>query len=224
MEAQLWDGRGMAEGGAFNLHIQALKYRDTGLHWFVRFLFPLDFPTDGLVHVLRTLADRIDHHSGHGGVMISFLPDDKDAAFTEIYAKVRRFWGVDLDILDLTADKMHANLQPPCWLNAIGHGFAASAGLTAELQQLSQVPGVAALEARYGTVFALGQAPSALDRNRLPAELAMYQAMDQAIRSHVLHDIGPFVGEGFSTNETATEDWLARFAATSAWAQLRGVS
>ena len=52
----------------------------------------------------------------------------------------------------------------------------------------------------------------------------MYQAMDEAIRSHVLHDIGPFVGEGFSTNETATEDWLARFASGAPWAQLRGIS
>lgn len=224
MEAQLWDGRGIAEGGTFNLHVQALKYRDTGLHWFVRFLFPIEFPTNGLVHVLRTLADRIDHHSGHGGLMISFLPDDKDAAFTEIYAKVRRFWGVDLDILDLTADRMHKALQPPCWLNAIGHDFAGVAGLSAALQHLGQVPGVAVLAARYGTVYALGQVPSPLDRNRLPRELAMYQAMDQAIRSHVLHDIGPFVGEGFSTNETATEDWLARFASGAPWAQLRGIS
>jgi hypothetical protein len=224
LEAQLWDGREMAAGGTFNLHIRALKYRDTGLHWFVRFLFPLDFPTNGLIHVLRTLTDRIDHHSGHGGLMISFSPDYKDAAFTEIYSKVRRFWGVDLDILDLTADRMHQALQPPCWLNAIGHDFAVKAGLTTRLHRLQQVKDVAVFDQRYGSVFVLGQIPSPLDRNRLPAELVMYQAMQQAIEGHVLQGIGPFAGEGFNANETATEDWLGRFSPDAAWAQFRGIN
>lgn len=224
LDAQLWDGRTMAEGGTFNLHVCALKYRDTGLHWFVRFLFPLDFPANGLVHVLQTLADNIVHHSGHAGLMISFLPDEKDAAFTEIYAKVRRFWGVDLDILDLSATRMHAALQPPCWLNAIGHGFAAQFGLTASLNQLGKVPDIAVLDRRYGTIFALGNHPSPLDRNRLPIELSQYQAMAQAMDGLILHDIGTLPGDGFEANETATEDWLGRFASGAAWAQLRGLS
>jgi hypothetical protein len=224
LEAQLWDGREMADGGTFNLHIRALKYRETGLHWFVRFLFPLDFPTPGLVHVLRTMADRLDHHSGHGGLVISFLPDNKYDAFTEIYSKVRRFWGVDLDILDLTADKMRQALQPPCWINAIGHDFASKAGLTAGLQHLSQVEGVETFDQRYGIVFALGQVPSPLDRNRLPAELSMYQAMERAIHGHVLHDIGTITGDGFTANENATEDWLGRFSPDASWAQLRGLT
>lgn len=224
LEAQLWDGREMDEGGTYNLHIRALKYKETGLHWFVRFLFPLDYPVNGLVHVLQTLADTIDHHSGHGGLMISFSPDDKHQAFTEIYAKVRRFWGVDLDILDLTADKMRDALQPPCWLNAIGHGFAKRAGMTESLGRLRTDSDIAVFERRYGTVFALGTHPSALDRNRLPAELAIYQRMAKAMNGHVLHDIGTFPGEGFEANETATEEWLSRFLPGSAWAALRTVN
>ena len=37
--------------------------------------------------------------------MISFSSDYKYEAFTEIYAKVlfARFWGIDIDILDLSA-------------------------------------------------------------------------------------------------------------------------
>ena len=224
LEAQLWDGRTMAAGGTFNMHVRALKYHDSGLHWFVRFLFPLDFPANGLVHVLQTLAENIVHRSGHAGLMISFLPDEKDAAFTEIYAKVRRFWGVDLDILDLSATRMHAALQPPCWLNAIGHGFAAQFGLTEPLNRLRTVPDIAVLDRRYGTIFALGRQPSPLDRNRLPAELSLYQAMAQAMGGLVLHDIGSLPGDGFASNETATEDWLGRFAPGAAWAQLRGLS
>lgn len=223
LEAQLWDGRDMAEGGTFNLHIRALKYRESGLHWFVRFLFPLDFPIHGLVHVLQALADRLDHHSGHGGLMISFLPDEKYTAFTEAYAKVRRFWGVDLDILDWTVTRMHRELQPPAWLTAIGHGFAAAAGLTGSLDEVRTVPGMTVFDRRFGTVFVLGAAPSPLDRNRLPTELALYQAMARSMDGHILHDIGPLAGEGFSDNETATEDWLARFSPDAEWQKLRGL-
>ncbi len=66
--------------------------------------------------------------------------------------------------------------------------------------------------------------PSPLDRNRLPIELSQYQAMAQAMDGLILHDIGTLPGDGFEANETATEDWLGRFASGAAWAQLRGLS
>ena len=217
LEAQLWDGREMGEGGTYNLHVRALKYRETGLHWFVRFLLPLDFQIGGLVPLLRIMADNIDHYSGHGGVMISFSSDYKYEAFTEIYAKVRRFWGIDIDILDLSADKMRDALQPPCWLNSIGRDFAERTGLTQPLERLRDRSDVSAYEQRYGTVFVLGERPSPLDRNRLPAEVAIYREMAKAMDGHILRSIGQLTGEGFGADENATDDWLSRFTPGSAW-------
>ena len=95
---------------------------------------------------------------------------------------------------------MRDALQPPCWLNSIGRDFAERTGLTQPLERLRDRSDFAAYEQRHGTVFVLWpERPSPLDRNRLPAEVAIYRAMAKAMDGHILRSIGQLAGEGVSS-------------------------
>ncbi|TPI09595.1 DUF3396 domain-containing protein [Mesorhizobium sp. B4-1-3] len=218
VEAQLWDGCEIDDAqGTFNLNIEALKRRKQGLAWYVRFLFPLDFATGQLARLLRTLVDRIDVFSGHGGPVFAFARDKKDEAFTEIYAKARRFWGIDIDMLDLTPFRMRSELKSPCWLNALGSPFRDDPDVAARTKDLRADPDVTVFDQRHATVFVLGAEPDALDRNRLTKKVLVYQRMAEVMDGNILDVIGPLAGDGFISNAGATDAWLHRFSPASNW-------
>ncbi|WP_176479099.1 type VI immunity family protein [Mesorhizobium sp. WSM3860] len=218
LEAQLWDGCEIDDPrGTFNLNIEALKRRKQGLAWYVRFLFPLDFATAQLSGLLRTLVDRLDVFSGHGGPVFAFARDKKDEAFTEIYAKARRFWGIDIDMLDLTPFRMRSELKSPCWLNALGSPFRDDPGVAARTEDLRADPDITVFDQRHATVFVLGAEPDALDRNRLVKKVLVYQRMAEVIDGFILDAVGPLAGDGFISNADATDAWLHRFSLGSNW-------
>jgi hypothetical protein len=221
LEAQLWDGCEIDDDqGTFSLNIEALKRRSQRLAWYVRFLFPLDFPAGQLTRLLRTLADRIDIYSGHGGPVFAFARDKKDEAFAEIYAKARRFWGVDIDMLDLIPFRMRSELKSPCWLNLLGAPFKDDAGVAARIRDLRADSDIAIFDQRFGTVFALAAEPDSLDRNRLAKKVLAYQQMAKVMDGFILSGVGPLAGDGFISNAESTDEWLHRFSADSNWLTL----
>ncbi|QKC98172.1 DUF3396 domain-containing protein [Mesorhizobium sp. NZP2298] len=221
LEAQLWDGCEIDDDrGTFSLNIEAMKRRSLGLAWYVRFLFPLDFPVEQLTRLLRTLADRIDIYSGHGGPVFAFARDKKDEAFTEIYAKARRFWGVDIDMLDLIPFRMRSELKSPCWLNLLGAPFKDDAGVAARIKDLRADADIAIFEQRFGTVFMLAAEPDSLDRNRLARKVLAYQQMAKVMDGFVLNGVGPLAGDGFISSPESADEWLHRFSADSKWLTL----
>ncbi|RWP24100.1 MAG: DUF3396 domain-containing protein [Mesorhizobium sp.] len=218
LEAQLWDGREITDsGGTFNLNIQALKRRSQGLFWYVRFLFPLDFPAGKLVSILRTLADRLAVYSGHGGPVFAFARNKRNEAFTEIYAKAHRFWGVDIDMLDRTPLRMRSRLKSPCWLNLLGSPFREDTSVAARIEEFRTTPDIFIFDQRFGTVFVLGDAPDGLDRNRLASKVPLYQGMAKVMGGYILSGVDPLPGEGFQANGDATDEWLQRFSDGAGW-------
>jgi hypothetical protein len=223
-EAQLWDGCEITDrDGTYNLNIQALKSRALGLSYYVRFLFPLDFPNGQLVSILCTLAERLDLYSGHGGPVFAFVKDKKYEAFTEIYAKARRFWGVDIDMLDLIPHRMRTELKSPCWLNVLGSPFRDDPDLLTRIRALRAESDISVHDQAFGTVFVLGKQPSSLDRNRLAKDVHLYQAMAKVMDGYILDGVGPLAGDGFLANADATNEWLHRFSPGSDWPVLRNV-
>ncbi|RUV71949.1 MAG: DUF3396 domain-containing protein [Mesorhizobium sp.] len=224
VEARLWDGCEIEdEGGSFALNIQGLKYKSRETCWYIRFLFPLSFPPDQLTSLARTVADRIDLYSGHGGPVFAYFPDSRRQAFTEIYAKARRFWGVDIDMLDFVAQRMRRELKSPCWLNLLGSPFRTDADLLGRMHALRAEHDISIYDQVFGTVFVLGKEPSGLDRNRLAKDVRLYQAMAKVMDGHILEGVDPLPGDGFLANADATDDWLHRFSPGSDWPVLRNL-
>jgi len=221
LEAQLWDGCEIDDPqGTFNLNIEALKRRRQGLAWYVRFLFPLEFPASQLANLLRTLCDRLAIHSGHGGPVFAFSRDKKDEAFTEIYAKARRFWGIDIDMLDRTPFRMRDALKSPCWLNALGPSFRDDPRMAAGLEELRDTAEIAVFPQRFATVVVLGREPDPLDRNRLAPKTRLYQDMARVMSDRILQGMDSLPGDGFTANANSTDEWLHRFSPASSWLTL----
>ena len=218
LEAQLWDGREITDGdGTFNLNIQAMKRRSQGLFWYVRFRVSSRFSAGKLVGVLRTLADRLSVYSGHGGPVFAFARNRKNDAFTEIYSKAHRFWGVDIDMLDRTPFRMRSQLKSPVLAQSAGSPFREDSGVAARMEEFRGTPDVFVYDGRFGTVFVLGDAPDSLDRNRLARKVPLYQGMAKVMGDYILSGVDPLPGEGFLANGDATDEWLHRFSNGAGW-------
>ncbi len=224
VEARLWDGCEIEdERGSFALTVQGLKYKARETCWHIRFLFPLSFSADQLVRLARTVADRIDLYSGHGGPVFAYFPDAKREAFSEIYAKARRFWGVDIDMLDSVGHRMRRELKSPCWLNLLGSPLRTDVDLLGRMNALRAEQEIRIYDQVFSTVFVLGREPSGLDRNRLAKDVHLYQAMAKVMNGHILEIVDPLPGDGFLANADATDEWLHRFSPGSDWSMLRGL-
>lgn len=214
---QLWDGRGIEDPeGTWSIALHCDKYRESGCHYYIRALMPLQTDPADLLHLARQFADRFEIHSGHGGLVFGHHPVFTYASFTRVYQKAKRFVGIDIDYLDFGLRHMRTHLNPPCWLNMIGKSFAGRG-------TLGEVPADVRTSAIYDDrahahIFTLGDAPTPLDVNRGAPGLGAYQHFGRWIAPVTVSGIGEFDGAGFQDNPGATDDWFLRFTDASSWA------
>lgn len=214
-EAQYWDQRDIEDpSGTWSLNIQGVKLRASGLHSFVRFLFPLDTDLRLIATTASDVANSIDFYSGHGGLAFVYDVAWKGKAFGEIYAKAKRYWGIDIEDLNLTLPHMRTRLKSPNWLFMIGSAQADD--VRGRLQAADpQTSPVRIVTRRFGDVLLLGNRPDPIDANRPPRLSEAYRAVASAISPLLVQDIGSFVSENF--DEVSTNAWFARFNQDEPW-------
>ncbi|SDE43304.1 type VI immunity family protein [Ruegeria marina] len=213
LKAQIWDGLKIDQApGTWSMELRRLHRRDTGLHGYVRMLFPIDTAPDLLIDVACRLGDLLPAHSGHGGLVFTYEPDLRFEAFRYIHAAARRFHGIDVEALKTTLTLMRTGVKSPCWLNFLGGepDKEIASGLRSQ-------EGVRMFDLAHGTLYALGDAPAILDVNRPPVPLQPYQALAEVLAGRLISDIGEFNGGGWLENMGSADEWLSRFHPGSSW-------
>ncbi len=80
-EVGFWDGREIDDpDGSWSLRCCRIHLRSTGLHAFVRIVIPLQANYQILRAAAIALADNVEMHSGHGGLVFAYNPWLKEDA------------------------------------------------------------------------------------------------------------------------------------------------
>lgn len=211
--SKLWDGvRIDIPDGSWSLDIQHLPAGDGGWMGYVRFLMPMALPDETHLALAREVMDTLPFVSGHGGPCFAYLPDRKASAFDLIYAKARRYKGIDIEDLPVTLPHMATRLKPPCWLNALGRAPVWDTALWRSLCSLPDSSGAEIHHARFGLLVRLSDRPGLFDVNRRAVPPPAYGQYDAAIAAVRLRDIGSFSGPRWAENTDATPEWLGRYS------------
>lgn len=204
-EARYWDGASPDDPGCtWSFEISGLRLKPSGLHVFVRLLLPLDSEPSLIATTAMRIANLVPFTSGHGGFVFGFDPRCVGDAFTKVRHLSKRYWGVDIENLNLTLPLMKEGLKPPCWLYMLGKQF----------EHLDMCP-LTALGALVGAsingqVCILSEEPSLLDRNRQEGPLESYLKLSEILAPYLIFDAGAF--PSFDVDQT--NSWMTRFNTT----------
>lgn len=213
LKAQIWDGLKIDQAaGTWSMEVRRIHRRDTGLHGYVRMLFPIETATDVLIDVACRMGDLLPAHSGHGGPAFAYEPDLRFEAFRFIYAAARRFHGVDVEALKSTLTLMRTGVKSPCWLNFLGKDLGDENG-----SNLTRREDVRAFDLEHGTLYVLGDKPSVLDVNRPPVASQAYGAMAEMLSGRIIAEVGEFNGQGWLEDTGSADAWMTRFLPGSTW-------
>lgn len=213
--ASLWDRRMIDDPkGSWSFTCRAVKQRSTGVHAFARFLLPLQSSLDMLLELTRATADEVPFFSGHGGLSFVYEPWFKSAALNEIYARAKRFWGIDVEDLNATILLIRKHIKTNSWITLVGNQFAGA--LEGNLAALAKDPEVAIHRARHGFILVAGPQPVAGDRNLKDPGLKPYFAIAQALAPLFPTDHPDFAGIRFK-NAGDTTGWARRFVDPAGW-------
>lgn len=201
-EARYWDGVSPDDPGCtWSFEIRGLRLKSSGLHVFVRLLLPLDSEPSLIATTAKRIANLVPFTSGHGGFVFGFDPRFVGDAFIEVRHLSKRYWGVDIENLNLTLPLMKERLKPPCWLYMLGKQF----------DHLDIHP-LTALDASvdtsiHGQVCILSEKPSLLDRNRQEGPFESYLRLSEIIAPYLMLNVGAF--PSFDVDQT--NSWMIRF-------------
>ncbi|MEM7136265.1 MAG: type VI immunity family protein [Myxococcota bacterium] len=204
---QFWDGEVV---DPWSLTLRAPHYEDLGLRPFVRLLVPVG-SVEWLPEFAGDLAGMLDFHSGHAGLAFGYNPWWLEDAFDGIYAKARRFWGVDVEHLNGTMRAIKPGIKGISWLTLLGRDLV-SEELLAALQasrdrQVTQRGG--------GVLIRLGDEPDIGDQNRPSPAMNKYfdlaALLDPLFVAQHLDFPGAFEDQG------NTMEWIRRFIEPDGW-------
>ena len=137
-------------------------------------------------------------------------------AFDAIYAKAKRFWGIDINYLNGTLPLMRDHIKGVNWLTLVGKDFASLEGVRAELPGLTAEPRVAIAACRFGSVFTSGPRPDVGDQNRPDDSLLPYREVAMALKPLLLSSHPNFPGERFISQGNLV-GWIRRLVDPTGW-------
>ncbi|WP_244846699.1 type VI immunity family protein [Mesorhizobium sp. L-8-3] len=216
-EAQYWDGLEIDEpSGSWSLNCQRAHWRSEGLFAFARVLVPLETDPDLLVRMALAVADNVALHSGHGGLVFVYEPNFLEDAFDAIYARARRFWGVDIEHMNGTLRLIRKGIKAVNWITIVGREFRSAPGVREILVRLADTPAVTVAHRTHASVFIAGPRPVPGDQHRPDSSLDPYYAIANALGPLFLDHHPDFPGDRFLTNGN-TVGWIRRFIDPTAW-------
>lgn len=212
-EFQLWDGK---ETDSYSLNFRCVRERHGApSHAFVRFMFPLSIDCRLLQALAERCADVLPIRSGHGGLCLSYRAWDKERGFTLAYARARRWWGLDIEDLNLTLPLMTDRIKGAQWLTVLGGRFAGRPDVAAKLERSSS-PVVEVSRRRNAAVIVAGPHPVVGDQHQADPGLAPYEAVARMVQPVTLERHPDFGGEHFPEHGN-TIGWLHRFTDPEGW-------
>jgi hypothetical protein len=216
-ELQLWDGRAIDDSeGSWSFTCRRIHRRSTGLHAFTRLLIPLHADLHILSKAAIDIATSVRFYSGHGGLVFVYNPWFKEDAFDAIYARARRFWGIDVEDLNDTLPLMNKGIKGVNWVTLLGRCFALKAEIQSSLRLLQNTPDVTVTHLQHGIVLVAGGEPVVGDRNRPDHSLNPYYAVAKVLKPLFLHVHPDFPSERFIKNGN-TLGWIRRFIEPAGW-------
>jgi hypothetical protein len=216
---KLWDGKnvgGFSSEDSWSFSCDRLHIRDSGLHAAVRAVFPATVDPEIPYRFALDVANSAGFHSGHGGLSFSYNQWHKQDAFTAIYPRARRYWGIDIHDLNLTLPLMRDAIKGVGWLTMLGARFLSLPEIEGPVAALRGRDHVSLAACKHGVVIRAGLQPEAGDSNRLHPGLQPYFDVAAALKSLYVADHPDFMGEGFIQNGN-TLGWIRRFIEPSGW-------
>lgn len=216
-EIQFWDGRGIDDPeGSWSFCCRRIHLRSSGLHAFVRFLIPLSADYQILLGLANSITNNVKLYSGHGGLVFAYNPWFKETALDHIYAQAKRFWGVDVEDLNVTLPLMKKGIKGINWITILGRCLFSGNDIETVLACLSKIKEVKVGQHQYGNVLMVGLHPVAGDQNWPDRTLDPYFAVAKKIETLFLTYHPDFSGELFINNGN-TMGWIRRFIDPSGW-------
>ena len=216
-EIQFWDDRPIQDPeGSWSFNCRAVHLEKSGLHSFLRILFPLSTDAKVLHSAAGAFADAVDLHSGHGGLTFVYDPWYKEAVFDAIYAQSRRFWGVDIEELNGTVPLMKKGIKGVNWITVVGQAFAARPDVKDALAKLAKAPQVSIEPRKQATLLVAGPEPAIGDQHRPDHSLDPCYAVADALKPLFLDAHPDFPGVPFIENGN-TIGWIRRFLDPAGW-------
>ncbi len=211
-ELQFWDGQ-KVKPHAFSFRQIRLEGE---LHSFLRVLIPLDYDPNTLWGIAQRIADRVQIISGHGGLVFLYDPGEKFDAFTQIYDLATRWWGVEVEDLNLTLPLMKTAIKGANWITMLGPRFLETVRGTVSFENLKQEPDIKLLSAQNAQLIRAGDKPAPCDRDCPDPSMDPYIAVARALEPLYLESHESFRGHGFLDNGK-TLGWYRRFLDPAGW-------
>lgn len=217
-DAQLWDGNEISESeGSWNFSCRRIHNHLTGLHAFVRFNLPIaaDFK---ILHILANeIIDNVDVYSGHGGISFTYDPWLDGIAFDLIYAHAKRYWGLDIECLNVSLPLMKNAIKGISWITIIGNKLLEDNLKNHILDNVIKEPSIKLENRKKGLVFMMDDHPNILDtRNFQNTRLIPYFTLATILSSFYPKYHPDFPGKLFFENGN-TLDWIRRFVDPKKW-------
>jgi hypothetical protein len=160
----------------------------------------------------ETMLGIVECVSGTAGYVFQGQPRGPHGreSWNAIFARARRYWGVEVQDLDVTVAHALHGLKCVSWATAVGPSLDAR-----EPTAVEQACGAATawVTTTGGTLLRAGAAPVLGDRNRRE-DLSRYEALAHALAPLQLVDHGSFApGYESRWDQPTTQAWLRRFTA-----------
>lgn len=178
----------------------------------LRFEFDWQLDPEALWRLAETMLGIVECTSANAGYVFQGQPRGPHGreSWNTIFAWARRYWGVEVQDLDVTVAHALQGIKCVSWATAVGPSL--SARDPAALEQACGVA-TAVVTASGGTLLRAGATPVLGDRNRRE-DLSRYEALAQALAPLQLTGHGSFApGYQSRWDEEITQAWLRRFTA-----------
>ncbi len=186
---------------------------EAGKASFYRFEFDWQLEPGRLLEFTEEVLCIVRCISGYAGYMFQGQPlgPFRKSSFDQFYAWARRYWGVDVEDLDVSVNHMLDGYRCPSWLTVMGERLerrepnAVSEAARAALRSV-RTPG--------GMLLQAGPKPVLGDQNRRES-LDGYAAIARALEPLQVRQHGTFGGSRW--DESRTMAWLRRFTEPGGW-------
>ncbi len=217
-ELRYWDHVSLDDPrGSWSFSCHRVHRRDSGLHSAVRVLVPLETDVGVLVALARNIVDNVEIISGHGGLTFAYDPWQRIAAFDHIYAQAKRYWGIDIENLNLTVPVSNSGIKTVSWLTLFGEGLSAvDASWTKLVRSCASLGSIDIVRGRRGYLMRVGSEPNAEDMNRPETVNDAYFEASRLLEPLFLREHPRFSGRLFFENANTIE-WIHRFINPLGW-------